>query len=301
MIKWLFQSTGIRRNLQDEEYFSQKVSFVDYGIIPFTNKITNLNNVYRDYLDNQEQSYVLRGGTKILKLFMTDDIKDNIEDLNTEFSTEDNYSKFFNKLKSGLFYDYDAFDQAVYQKLDLPLLNKGAIVISAEKAKYMTFSEPKFVKPSSDGKAFVGKILFPEETVEQLILGQMHNPKIWDETILIAPEKKVLKEWRFFVINGEVVTGSQYHENNELKVREFSYSNTDDVNALSCAKEYAKLYQPAEIFTLDICLEGNNTWSIVEYNCFNCSGLYKNNLDILKESVEGFVKNKNKLKSKFQY
>lgn len=171
-------------------------------------------------------------------------------------------------------------------KDNIESLNKDSQVFKTNENKYPTFDEPMFIKPSSDGKAFVGDILFPGETVEQFISNKMHSSSIWDEWVLVDPEKKVKKEYRFFILNGEVITGSQYYENHSLKVRRLDNSDND---AISCAREYARLYQPEELFTLDICLEKDNSWSIVEYNCFNCSGFYLCNLEQLKEAVEGFV------------
>lgn len=288
--KWLIQSTGIRRNLQDETWFSQHIDFIDYGIIPFTNQITNLNAIYEDWVSNPNNAYIIRGGTKILKLFPTEDIRDNLPELQELFPDGD-FESFFNDLRKGVFYDFEKFDQAYYQKLNLPLLNKGAIVVNAENARYMQFDEPKFVKPSSDGKAFVGRVMYPGESIQKLILSMHHHENVWNENILISPVKNVLKEWRFFVLNGEIITGSQYHENHQLKVKALDNSN-DDVAAIACAKDYANLYNPAELFTMDICLEEDNKWSIVEYNCFHCSGLYKSDTMKIKHSVEDFVVNK---------
>lgn len=289
-VKWLLQSSGVKRNLQNEIWFSQNVDFIDFGLIPFTNEITNIVTIYQDWLDNPNRAYIVRGSTKILKILPYNALMDNAEHLLVEFPNS-NYEKFFLALKNSLFYDHEKFDQAYYQNLNLPLLNKDAVSVNAQIARHMKFDEPKFVKPTSDGKDFFAGILLPGQTIEEMILSNSHNQSIWNETVLIASPKVVLKEWRFFVLNGEVITGSQYCENHETKVEELNQSQ-DHVNALACAKEYAKIYQPSELFTLDVCLEANKDWSIVEYNCFNCSGLYKASLPILKNVVEDFVSNR---------
>lgn len=291
-VKWLLQSSGVKRNLHNEIWFSQNTDLIDFGLISFTNEITNISTIYQDWLDNNDRAYIIRGSTKILKILPTDALMDNIEQLKSynELNNQ-SYTEFFSALKNSLFYDHEKFDQAYYLNLDLPLLNKGAISVGANEARQMQFTENKFVKPTSDGKAFLAGILIPGQTIEQMILSKSHHQTVWDENVLIAPPKVVLKEWRFFVLNGEVITGSQYCENHEGKVEELD-SSQDHINALACAKEYAKLYQPSELFTLDICLEENKEWSIVEYNCFNCSGLYKANLPILKNVVEDFVSNR---------
>jgi hypothetical protein len=289
-VKWLLQSSGVKRNLHNENWFNKNVDFIDFGLINFTNAITNLNSIYENWLENRETSYLIRGSTKILRIIPTDALLDNALDLANDFPNHE-FDEFFLSFKKSLFYDYQKFDQAYYQNLNLPLLNKGGISINAEEARHFKFDENKFIKPTSDGKAFVGGILSSGKTIEEMILSDRHNQSVWNETILIAPQKRVLKEWRFFILNDQVITGSQYCENHQTKVEELDFSK-DNIDALACAKEYAKLYQPSELFTLDVCLEENRDWSIVEYNCFNCSGLYKANLPILKNVVEDFLLNK---------
>jgi len=297
-IKWLIQSSGVNLNLHNELWFARNVNYIDFGIIEFSNEITNLSTIYQNWLDNPNTTYIMRGATKILKILKDDAIYDNVPLLNKDFPNHD-FSEFFSVLKNSIFYDHVKFDQAYYQQFDLPLLNKNAISIKTSEAKNMVFTEEKFVKPTSDGKAFVAKILIPGETIENLILSSRHNPSIWNETVLIAPIKRVVKEWRFFVLNGEVITGSQYCENHIVNVKELDDS-IDDINAINKAKEYAKLYMPSDLFTMDICLEENKDWSIVEYNCFNCSGLYKSNLLNLKNVVEEFILNSHKNKNGYK-
>ena len=43
------------------------------------------------------------------------------------------------------------------------------------------------------------------------------------------------------------------------------------------AIEYSKLYQPADLFVMDLA-ETDSGIKIVEYNCWNASGVYKCNL-----------------------
>ena len=49
---------------------------------------------------------------------------------------------------------------------------------------------------------------------------------------------------------------------------------------LETAKEYALLYQPEKVFVMDIA-HTEDGYEIMEYNCFNCSGMYMIN----RESV----------------
>jgi len=53
------------------------------------------------------------------------------------------------------------------------------------------------------------------------------------------------------------------------------------------AEEYAKLYRPADIFVMDLAKTKEGT-KIVEYNCWNCSGLYHTNIEKLFFEVDNY-------------
>jgi hypothetical protein len=60
---------------------------------------------------------------------------------------------------------------------------------------------------------------------------------------------------------------------------------------LDTADEYAKLYEPAEIYTMDLA-ETPNGIKIVEYNCWNGSGLYKMDTKKLFSTITDYYKGK---------
>ncbi len=92
----------------------------------------------------------------------------------------------------------------------------------------------------------------------------------------------IKRECRFFVVN-EVVTGSHYRINNVTICKVIS---PDDV-IWSIANEYAKLYQPHDVFVMDIA-ETDDGFKIVEYNCLNASGLYHSDVKKLFTALQDY-------------
>ena len=132
----------------------------------------------------------------------------------------------------------------------------------------MKFDRDIFIKPSRDQKSFGAGILPQGSTVREFLSQQKTLPSYSDEHVLFSSVKNITCEWRFFVINQEVITGSLYKLGNMVR-----YSSEIPHDVKEIAKNYAKLYQPRDIFTMDIA-ETNEGYKIVEYNCFNASGLY---------------------------
>jgi hypothetical protein len=259
---WLLQVTSRKDEMIQQEVDSLNrlgYAWKDFGVIPFTADITGLDEPYTNF--------VVRGGTKILSMLLADPSL---------------------WLKDGVFYDAEKFDQVYHTKLGLPMLNADAEYFHLENYPYLRFEQEKFIKPSSDLKAFTAGILESGQSVQEFIGQQMHQPGAFEEVVLVANPKDVIDEYRFFVLGDTVVTGSQYRVNKQLRYVALS-NNQDHVTVMQVAAEYAKLFQPAEVFTLDICKTADDAYSIIEYNCFNASGLYASNVDLLFSTISDYV------------
>lgn len=286
-IKWLIQDVGKTVMLQDnfETLKTIGASYQSFGLIEGTSFITNLESILTDLDD----VYIIRGGTKILHLLETyNDIEQFCPYLN-EFQIA-NKTIFLNKLKNAIFYHCELFDQAYYSQLDLPLLNKDAFFLPIKDNKTKSFNVPYFLKPSKDLKTFLPGILQPGETIQHFIENSQHLKQYDHELALLSPVKIILKEYRFFIVNKEIITGSQYKNGDIVEHKSFIPDYMLDI-----AKQYAQLYQPHDIFTMDLA-ETEHGVKIVEYNCWNGSGLYESNKIELFKSVQKFILNSCTLK-----
>ncbi len=286
MLKFLIQSTFIRESEIERQFSALQalsIPVMDFGVIPFEHSITNLENILIDENDD----YVFLGSVLLLKIIHN---AKHLSELSS-FLSEEQLAKsdiFLTKLKKAVFYDFEKFDQAYYSQLNLPLLNKDCIVIPFNEAKNLKFDQDMFVKPSTDLKVFNGgfiasNTLFSDFLEKQQLMSNIDYSQV---NILFSPIKKVFSEYRFFVVNKKVISGSRYMV--DRVVSPDSFVPEDIFNK---AQEISLLYQPADIFTLDLCYTDQGIF-IVEYNCFNCSGSYHNDLFKTYKSIYDFLQSK---------
>jgi hypothetical protein len=247
------------KNHQIENYVNAlknvgaKYSF--FSLYSDTNLIDNLP------LDFKDGNYITFAAIKALKLS---------RDLKPEFFENiDCYNLYKETYYKSFFYDDNLFDQKNYKNLDLPMINKNCEIISLKDNLDRTFEIEKFIKPTSDLKGFVGGIIKPGVSIEDFILNSARMPDWINEVSLISDIKEIHSEYRFFVVNNKVITGSRYMLNKEVLPSEIIPESV-----LSKAHELAKAYTPERVFTMDLGLLSNGEIEIVEYNCFNGSGTY---------------------------
>lgn len=266
MATWIIQSTNRR-----DEAIAQEVEALnklglkwrDFGVIPFTTELTNLD-------EEIEGPIVVRCGTKLIQM------------------AQDDPGLWLGR---GIFYKTLLFDQSWYCRIGgLSFLNSDAGFHFTNDFNILdnTFDIPLFIKPAQDLKAFTAGVLEAGQSPRKYIESQMHQPGAFDATIMLAGVKDVVDEYRFFVVDGKVVTGSQYRVHKKLEYKELSNS-AHHLNAISFAVECASQYKPAKVFTLDVCMTGDGDHKIIEYNCFNGSGLYACDIPLLFKTIDEFV------------
>lgn len=242
------------------------LNFSFFSVFSYSDKISNLP---------KNQNYISLAGIKALKI--SQDLTPDSFDSLLEFQQQKE------RFKNSFFYANPSyFDQSYYGLLGLPILNDKSQYISLRENLSLSFEEDKFIKPSSDLKGFIGGIIPKGMTIENFLKTTTLLPNYLEETILIANIKKIHSEYRFFVINNEVITGSQYKKEDKV---ETSILIPDEVQ--KAAENYSKIYTPDQVFVMDLALLQNGDIEIVEYNCFNGSGCYDSNMtlvfDILKD------------------
>lgn len=139
-----------------------------------------------------------------------------------------------------------------------------------------------FVRPDADDKSFDGNVMsFSKLKNWQSNMLQFDDTKLTlDSKIIINAPYNLKKEWRNFVVNGEVVTSSLYRENFRLKK-----SNTDiPLEMLEFVKRACEIYQPAKAFAMDIALCGDEYY-IIECGCINSVGFYHADIEKLVKAL----------------
>jgi hypothetical protein len=126
-----------------------------------------------------------------------------------------------------------------------------------------------FVRPNSGGKVFTGKLVTRDRYEKDISqLGYYHiKPR---ELVVVANPRNLNKEWRFIVVDGKVIAGSQYRSNDEKNV-----SPEVSPSAWDLAEEIAGgRYQPARAWSLDICETMAGNQYLMEIGCVSCAGWY---------------------------
>ena len=145
-----------------------------------------------------------------------------------------------------------------------------------------------FMRPCQDLKAFTGLTINPDELQDwqRRVKGGEQSTRTEllseDTAVIVAPVKVIYREWRFFVVDGQVVSGSQYaHLGRRDRCEQI------DSDVWSYAKQVVKIWTPAPCFVLDIG-ETNDGLAIVEVNTINSSGVYESDFASVVLALERF-------------
>lgn len=129
-------------------------------------------------------------------------------------------------------------------------------------------SESVFVRPDSPLKPFSGRVL----QRHGITLRAMDHGFYYDEEtlpVVVAPTRKIGREWRYVVVRGLVVAGSAY----EAATRA-ARPDTSDGSPWQFARAIAEtLEAPEDTYVLDIC-ETDGDLRLLELNPFSGADLY---------------------------
>ena len=90
-----------------------------------------------------------------------------------------------------------------------------------------------------------------------------------DDKVVVAPVRAIAAEYRLFVVDRKVVTGSRYKLGTKV-----IYEPVIDAPVLTLAKEIIRRFCPVDAFALDIAVCPEGRPYILEVNCINSAGLY---------------------------
>jgi hypothetical protein len=148
-----------------------------------------------------------------------------------------------------------------------------------------------FVRPCEDLKAFTGQVFEMQALADwqkSVIGGEVSTRSLQltcETPIVIAQTKFIYREWRFFVVGGRVISGSQYRD---------AYGRRDDADVdedvWKFAQKMVDRWQPGDCFVIDIA-STEDSLKVIEINCFNGSGLYKCDTAKIFTAVENFYEN----------
>lgn len=147
---------------------------------------------------------------------------------------------------------------------------------------YNIFNTNKiFIRPNCGLKTFTGLPIHEDDFNHEINSIESLSSAEKDTLILVSDCKKITHEYRFFIVNREVITGSQYKFNDEINVKK-GYSE----EAFFVADKMAKnIWQPDLAYVCDVGIV-NGVPKIIELNSFSCSGFYACDIDKIVNAVD---------------
>jgi hypothetical protein len=213
------------------------------------------------------------GNTKrILKLFSADDIP--------VFYCSLNMCKFIKKELpwiTGIYCDLPNYECTKYYPiLGEYLLNRDYYMLpfgEVLRLKNRVFDQyyEVFIRPSSGFKTFSGQLIDIDDLEKQLEAMKLYGITD-DEIVIISGIKTIRCEWRFVVVNKEVVSGCLYRDSGFLKEEERKKLTE---RADEYARGIALIYQPDKCFTIDLACLLSGPPMLLEINAFSSSVLYE--------------------------
>ena len=169
------------------------------------------------------------------------------------------------------------------------MLNFDSQVVPFAHAK---FEGTAFIRPIDDSKNFAGRLIDSDEMAvwqEQVVaLGENQSNGLDANTLIqVSSNKKIFAEYRYWIVNGEIVTKSLYKQGNRVV-----YSPVVDERFDVFVNEAIAVWQPHEAFVIDVC-DTSEGIKIVEINTINSAGFYAGDMSKLVVALEVFNAEKN--------
>lgn len=168
----------------------------------------------------------------------------------------------------------------LYMNSDMKTLSFEDSIDYIENSEHEFF----FVKPNTDLKSFDGTVT--DRNRYKYFIENSMSLNNYDKStdICVSTIKDIHKEWRIFVVNGEISTYSQYGQD-----RKIFKERSIDPGAFELAKCCIDIYSPSDMMVIDVALMRDGQYKIIEYNTINCSGLYSSDVDKLVTDINKYI------------
>jgi hypothetical protein len=144
--------------------------------------------------------------------------------------------------------------------------------------------DPFFCRPVLDDKSFAGRVFTRAEFAEwanMIAKGDTSYTIQPDTEVIVAEPTNIHAEYRCLVIDGRVVTASQYRMGSLVL-----YSNDVPPEVYEYANSVIATWQPDRAFTIDIARLGNG-FRVIELNNINSAGWYHCDVSKIIQAIEG--------------
>lgn len=144
--------------------------------------------------------------------------------------------------------------------------------------------EEFFIRPIHDFKEFAGIVITPENFVAWQEKAVSYGDTLNEDTLVaMSPVQSIQREYRFFVVNGEVVTGSLYKIGGTVRSDPLVEKEVTDF-----VYQIMKIWEPDICYVIDIA-QTENGMRVIEYNNINSSGFYACDTQKIVRAISEFV------------
>lgn len=182
--------------------------------------------------------------------------------------------------RPGIFFDPAKFSWSGYSRRwrGLMFTEDGAVTTARGALAALEREAPLFVRPDEDSKAFDGAV-FDDADALRTALGatDLATP------VVRGGVRAVDAEWRFFVVDGEVVDASEYR-----RAGSPSLFRGAPPRALELAEAAVARWRPSSVFCLDVASSGDH-FGVVEVNCLNAARFYAADARVVLAAVRASV------------
>lgn len=196
----------------------------------------------------------------------------------------------------GLFYDDRTFKMNNYfNRWGDYMLNYGAkvteihdFIYNSEWIDWVSNEDEKlFIRPNGDGKEFDGQVGTFKDLKDMITRSILYEGPLSESSMIVVGKAyDIYKEWRLYIVGGEIITASRYRTNFKL-----SKSSTDiPKEMLTFAKEMIAKYKPHQNFAMDICSTHDGAYYIIECGCLNSVGFYDADIKKLVRAISEWMK-----------
>ncbi len=135
-----------------------------------------------------------------------------------------------------------------------------------------------FIRPLEDNKAFDGMVIDNE-----MLTDWRQDPAksyLHDIEVIVSPIKKIYREYRLFVVNNRVVTGSVYKVSGKPQI-----SSLVGLDVIEYAEKIIKKWVPIESFVVDIGMTEHGL-KVLEFNNINSSSFYASDVQKYVHAIQ---------------
>lgn len=185
---------------------------------------------------------------------------------------------------SGMFFDLNKFRVDVWNANRNDMLNSDAefMTVAELETRFAGVADDEIyhIRPMEDLKAFNGTVTTAKEIRRWQHSDDSGNFSFKKTTqCVVSSPKNILAEWRWFIVDGKIISGSTYKMHGQRLVQ-----RETDQKVIDEAQQFADKWLPNDTVVMDVALTTSGP-RVIEFNCFNSSGFYYHDISAIVEAV----------------